>query len=85
MFYWIVDVIQCRRWTFFFRVIGMNSITIYLAQYFLDFYKPVKTVFGGAPGLVPEQWYAIGYWSAYIMVCWFFLYCIYKKKIFLKV
>ena len=40
---------------------------------------------GGALGLIPEQWYAIGYWSAYIMVCWLFLYFLYKKKIFLKV
>lgn len=85
IFYWIIDVMKYRKWTFFFRVIGMNSITIYMAQQFLDFYKPVKTIFGGVLGFVPEQWYAIGYWSAYIMVCWGFLYFLYKKKIFLKV
>ncbi len=32
LFYWVVDVNGWRRWTFFFTVIGMNSITIYMAQ-----------------------------------------------------
>jgi len=30
-FYLVVDVWKLRRWSFFFRVIGLNSITIYLA------------------------------------------------------
>lgn len=32
LFYYIVDVLGWRKWTFFFQVIGVNSITIYLAQ-----------------------------------------------------
>lgn len=30
------------------RVIGMNSITIYFAQQFVDFSKPVNALFGGS-------------------------------------
>ena len=37
LFYYLIDVRHCHRWTLFFRVIGMNSITIYLAQRFIDF------------------------------------------------
>ena len=37
LFYYIVDVLGWRKWTFFFQVIGVNSITIYLAQKFIDF------------------------------------------------
>lgn len=85
MFYLFVDVLEWRRWTLFFRVIGMNSITIYLAQQFLDFGKPVKTIFGGVLAMLPESFYATGYWLGYITICWTMLYIFYKKNIFLKV
>ena len=32
LFYYIIDVCQWRRWTYFFKVIGVNSITIYMVQ-----------------------------------------------------
>lgn len=85
LFYFIVDVLECRRWTLFFRVIGVNSITIYLAQQFFDFNKPVNTIFGGLLSMLPENLYAVGYWLGYITVCWIMLYILYKKKIFLKI
>lgn len=85
MFYWVVDVMQWRKWTLFFRVVGMNSITIYLAQHFLDAQKPLKTIFGGVLGLVPENLYVLAYWTAYVLVWWLFLYFLYRHKIFLKV
>ena len=37
LFFYIIDVLGWRKWTLFFTVIGMNSITIYLAQRFIRF------------------------------------------------
>ena len=37
LFYWIIDVRGYQRWAFYFKVIGMNSITIYLVDRFFDF------------------------------------------------
>lgn len=85
LFYLVIDVVGWHRWAFPLRVIGMNSITIYLAQQFLDFSKPVGTVFGGILGKLPEEWYALGYWCCYMLVCWGLLYFLYRKKVFLKV
>lgn len=85
LFYFVVDVLGWQRWSFFFRVIGVNSITIYLAQQFLDFHKPVSTLFGGLLGLLPESCYALGYWCCYVLVCWLLLYFLYRNKVFLKV
>lgn len=85
LFYLVIDVLEWRGWSFFFRIIGLNSITIYLAQAFLDFYKPVGSLFGGFIGLLPQNFYAVGYWACYIMVCWLFLYFLYRKNVFLKV
>ncbi len=84
-FYYIIDVRGWKRWDFFFVVIGMNSITIYLAQQFLDVWHTENLLFSGAIGFLPEQFRGVGHWTAYIFLCWIFLYFLYKKKIFLKV
>ena len=43
----MIDVRQWRRWTFFFKVIGVNSITIYLGQMIVNFGYTSKFFFGG--------------------------------------
>lgn len=85
LFYFVVDVLCWRKWTLFFRVIGMNSITIYLAQQFIDFSKTTNALFGGVIELFPEAWHAVLFWVGYILICWLLLYVLYRNKIFLKV
>ena len=85
LFYLIIDVLEYRRWTFFFTVIGVNSITIYLAQSIIDFRATSKFLFGGLIHLFPESLTDFLNGSAYIAVCWLFLYFLYQQKIFLKV
>ena len=85
LFYLVVDVVGCSKWAFPFRVIGMNSITIYLAQQFLDFSKPVNALFGGVLKFLPDGYYTLGWWCCYMLLCWLFLYFLYKKNVFLKV
>ena len=85
LFYLVVDVLQWRGWTLFFRVIGLNSITIYLAQQFVDFHKLNTSLFGGVINLVPSSLHSVAYWVCYVAVCWCLLYFLYRKKIFLKV
>lgn len=84
-FYLVIDVIGWNRLTFPLRVIGMNSITIYLAQQFLDFSKPVNTIFSGVINLLPQEYCTLGWWCCYMLVCWCFLYFLYRMKVFLKV
>ena len=85
LFYLVIDVVGLKRWSFFFRVIGMNSITIYLLQQFFDFHKPVQTLFGGLISLFPDIYYPSLYWCCYVLVCWLVLYFLYRKGVFLKV
>jgi predicted acyltransferase len=85
LFYYIIDVLQWRRWTLFFTVIGMNSITIYLGQRFINFSYTADKIFGGLVRLMPENSQEFFTRAAYIAVCWIFLYFLYKKRIFLKV
>jgi predicted acyltransferase len=85
LFYLIIDVLEYRRWTFFFTVIGVNSITIYMAQSIINFSFTSKFLFGGLVGLFPETWAGFLNALSIVVVCWLFLYFLYKQKIFLKV
>jgi len=86
LFYWVIDVKQCRRWTFVLRVVGMNSITIYVAQRILPFRTIEDFFFKGLLDLVtPAAWHLFFDALAYMTVCWLFLYFLYRKNVFLKV
>lgn len=85
LFYWIIDMQEFRRWTFFFVVIGMNSILIYLAERIIDFEHTAHFLFGGILHLFSEPVQAIGAVVAFLAVKWGFLYFLYKKKTFLRV
>ena len=85
LFYWIIDVRGYRRWTLFFTVIGLNSITIYMAQTMINFKHTANFIFGGIINLFPETWAQFLNNLTLITVCWFFLYFLYKQKIFIKV
>ena len=85
LFYYIIDVRGWQKWTLVFRVVGMNSITIYLAQRMINFSHTNKFLFSGLAGLFPENIQPIIINAGFIVVCWLFLYFLYRKNVFLKV
>lgn len=86
VFYWIIDVKNIKGWTFFFTVIGMNSILIYMAGEFIDFEYATRFFFGGLIKLIASGWVAaLAGVLAYLAVKWAFLYFLYKKNTFLRV
>ncbi|QHV98761.1 acyltransferase family protein [Spirosoma endbachense] len=86
VFYWIIDVKDRKGWTFFFTIIGMNSILIYLAGEFIDFEYAAHFFFGGLLKLSSSEVVrAVGGVLAFLAVKWVFLYFLYKKKTFLRV
>jgi len=85
LFYWIIDVRQWRGWAFFFRVIGLNSITIYMAQTIINFYGISDYFLGGIAAKLPKDFAWLLESVGYVAICWLFLYFLYRKKVFLKV
>lgn len=85
LFYLIIDIWNYRKWAFFFVVIGMNPITIYLANRIIDFNSASKFFFRGFTNLFPENWAPFLDGIGITIIVWTFLYILYKKKIFLKV
>ncbi len=86
VFYIIIDAWGLKKWAFPFKVIGLNSITIYMLQGdVIDFYRPTKFFFGGIISTLDPLNQSIYFNIAHILCVWTFLYILYKKKIFLKV
>ena len=85
LFYWVIDVKKWRRWTYFFKVIGMNSITIYMAMRIIDFGKITDFFLKGTAALMPDPWAKSLLMAGKILICWLFLLFLYKKKVFIKV
>jgi len=84
LFYWVIDVLGFKKWAFFFIVIGMNPITIYFLQCFVNFGGISEYFLGGlaahaglyAPLVLP---------FGGLMVRWLLLWFLYRHRIFFKV
>ena len=83
LFFWIIDVRGWKKWAFPFVLIGMNPITIYVAQSLFDF-RILADIF--IHGFVHKlgDFQPLFYSLCLLAVKWLFLYFLYKKKIFLK-
>ena len=85
VFYWIIDVKGYKKWSFFFRVIGMNSLVIYLAVRFINFNYSSELLFSGIYKYAPEPWHEVYNALGGFVLVWLFLYFLYRNKIFVKV
>ena len=85
VFYWIIDVRGYRRWAFFFRVIGMNAITIYVLRRVVSMRSVSEFFLKGVSSWGNDAWatliLAVGEVAAGWLVLWF----LYRKNTFLKV
>ena len=85
LFYYVIDVRGYQKWATPFVVIGLNSITIYMAQRIIPF-KAISAFFlQGVADMLPQEWSALLMRIGYLAVSWLFLYFLYKKKVFLKI
>lgn len=84
-FYWIIDVKGFRKWSFFFRVIGLNSITIYVAMRFVGFGQMSRFFFGGIAGFGDKDWSSFVLALGTVAIEWLVLLFLYRKNTFLKV
>jgi predicted acyltransferase len=84
LFYYIIDVKGYQRWAFWLKVIGMNSIAIYMAVHLIDFSDIAHNLVFGF-----EQFFQ-DYYPAFRAVVrlgieYGILYYLYKKGTFIKV
>lgn len=85
LFYYIIDILGYKKWAFFFKVIGMNSILIYMSGRFINWEYSTHAFLGWLGQLIGNPFNAVVMAVCIVLVKWAFLYFMYKKKIFLRV
>lgn len=85
LFYYIIDVRGYKRWTIFFRVIGMNSIFIYVSPVFINWSFTSTALFKWLAQLAGESngQFIIAFGALFVQ--WLCLYFMYKKKVFIRI
>lgn len=85
LFYALIDVWGYRKWAFFFQVIGLNSLTIYLAYRFIDFHYTSRLLFEGIYRHSAEPWHEVWQAVGALGLVWVLLYFLYRNRVFVKV
>jgi len=83
-FYMIIDVLKWQKWSLWLRVVGMNSIFIYLLKRFVDL-ENVSSYFFGWASILPEVMGQLVTITGMLAVIWSLLFYMYKKEIFFRV
>ena len=84
LFYWVIDVLGWQRWSFFFVVIGMNSIVAYMIPYIVNYKRISHVLFDGLAshlGMFGNFLVAVGS----LGVLWSALYFMYRKGTFVRI
>lgn len=84
LFYLVIDVLQWKTWSFYFTVIGMNSVFVYLFVHFVNVEALVDSVFGWTTARFGDS-AAIVPLLGYLALVWGLLFFMYRKRIFIRV
>jgi predicted acyltransferase len=85
VFYYVIDVRGFSKWSFFFSVIGMNSILIYMSNRFIHWDYMNDGLFGWVPQLIQSPYYLVIMAITLLAIKWLFLFVLYRKNIFMRV
>ena len=85
MFYFVIDAKGFHKWTPFFIVFGMNSITIYMGVKILDFERASHFFLGWTQHHISEAWGGVFLAIGVLFLQWAFLLFLYRKRIFLRI
>jgi predicted acyltransferase len=85
---WILDDARYNRWSYFFRVIGANSIVAYVMSWTIESWvgQAIERHFGFAiRGLVPEAYRTFVLGWLILLVFWLILDWLFRRKIFVRI
>jgi len=84
LFYYLIDVKGYHRWAFWLKVIGMNSIAVYMAVHLVNFEGIANRITFGLEQFVGTYYPVIKSLTALVII-YGILYWMYKKGTFVKV
>ncbi|MEI6677491.1 MAG: DUF5009 domain-containing protein [Mariniphaga sp.] len=85
--YWLIDVLNFKKFTLFFAIVGMNPLFIYLfahtngTNWLRSIAKPfIGLLFGGFGESTVQTMLSLTVWAGLWGICYF----LYKRKVFIK-
>ena len=85
LFYYVIDVLGCKKWSMPLVWLGCNSILIYMAAHgVVDFKASSQFLFGGCLQYIPAPYGDAFIWAGVALIQFLLLWFLYRKKIFLK-
>lgn len=85
IFYYIIDVLGYQKWAFFFKVIGINSILIYISGKFINWDYTTNGFFQWLGQLTSDPFNVVVMAICMVLIKWLFLYVLYRQRLFLRV
>jgi len=86
IFYFIIDVLGWKKWSFPFIIIGTNSIVIYMAaEGMINFAHIANYIFGGLINFAAVAWQPVLAAATVTLAQLAMLYFLYRNKLFLKI
>jgi len=83
-FYLAIDHLGSKRWSFYFRIIGMNAIFIYMVNRFVNMQQISNYILGWI-SIEMREFGDLILIIGVLILNWLLLYYMYRKKIFLRV
>ncbi|MCW1883349.1 DUF5009 domain-containing protein [Luteolibacter flavescens] len=83
-FHLVIDFRPQTQWSFPFEVVGMNPLTIYLAERVIPFPEISSFFFGGIARL-SGAWGEFVLMAGILLIEWLLLWFLWKKRVFLRV
>jgi len=84
LFFLVIDHWKFRGWAFYFRIIGMNSIFVYLFTRLVDMQRVTSFFTGWLTQSMGELAGQLVTATGALALLWLLLYYMYKKEIFLR-
>ncbi len=84
LFYFVIDVKGYQRWAFWLKVIGMNSIAVYIGTDLIDFEGIAKNLVFGLKQF-SEPFYPVIVSVTGLLIIYGIMYYMYKKGTFVKI
>lgn len=93
--YWLIDVKGYRRWAKPFEIFGLNAIALYiLADLLANLLELIKVGNDSLGGWTYDHLFSswlspinasLGFAIGFVLVCFFFMWLLYRRKIFIKI
>ncbi len=84
-FYWSIEAMGCKKWSFPLVVVGMNSIAAYvLGNAFGGWFRSASNAWIGWLGRPLGIWYPVLQHFLFLCAAWGVLYWLYRRRIFFK-